>query len=452
MTRPGNRCLVATVLTFAIFLVLSLGAYGRVARQTPAAPSRSEAYSYARIKGRQVALLNGMVDAQAQKSGVRENPAVAYGNLEQTQRSTFEAITHALSRSRLTDAQGGVLKPNALELVDSLNEIAGQIKGVGGDKQFRLYVTLIPQTQEILAKSREFFRDKDNTVFHKEYPINYRQRGKEPTLQISISRDGTHADIDVDYRSSKAPQALINGHLRAANSDVRIGKNYFGHVGRWFGLIRWWRILLDGDSGSSQESASTSTLSRPQLEIQPTPARGPAPTLTAEQIASAQEVSVAMNEFLTTWLVKRNRQRADDFLVKRPVACINADSDEENETVSGNIAIKEFALLLDAGLRAKAKPRSLDDAVSAIEAWDPELVFVDHPFKQLFSLRGMQRDDAAEYVCDSLKFAGDPNAYGDFFLTTFTLKLAKENGGGLELLWMKEDGKWQIISYDVLEP
>ena len=159
-----------------------------------------------------------------------------------------------------------------------------------------------------------------------------------------------------------------------------------------------------------------------------------------------------MNEFLTMWLIRRNRQRADDFLVKRPIVCANIDDDSQNETVTGQIAIREFAFLLDAGLRAKAKPRSLEDAVASLEAWDPDLALVDHPYKQLFSLHGVQRDEAQEYICERRRLAGDQNAYGEFFMTVFTLKLAKESGGGLELLWVKEDGQWQIISYDVLEP
>ena len=44
-------------------------------------------------------------------------------------------------------------------------------------------------------------------------------------MQFSLSEDGMRADVDVDYRSSKSPQALFNGHLTAANSDVRAGDN-----------------------------------------------------------------------------------------------------------------------------------------------------------------------------------------------------------------------------------
>ena len=52
------------------------------------------------------------------------------------------------------------------------------------------------------------------------YPMSFRQEGKVPNMQISVSEDGLKADIDVDYRSSKSPQALFNGHLSSANSAV----------------------------------------------------------------------------------------------------------------------------------------------------------------------------------------------------------------------------------------
>lgn len=66
----------------------------------------------------------------------------------------------------------------------AIKEIAGEVKGERGDHQFRLYLTLAPQAEQILAQSREFFRDKDNTIFHKGYPTNFRQRGHTPTLQF----------------------------------------------------------------------------------------------------------------------------------------------------------------------------------------------------------------------------------------------------------------------------
>jgi hypothetical protein len=434
-----------------LYLMLSLLVLLSAATaQQPTAPSKSDSYAYARLKGRQITLFDQWTAEQNRKNGTDLHPATVYSSLTQSQRTTYEAVMHALSRSKLTDGTGKPLKQNALELVTSINEIAGQINGVRGDKQYRLYVSLAPEAEDILTRSREFFRDKDNTVFHKDFPINFRQRGREPTLQISISKDGSRADIDVDYRSSRPPQALVNGHLRAANSDVRVGNNYLEHIGRWFGLIRWWRIILDPGAEADFKSAEAMSVSADAPAT--ASRRAAAPALTPEQIAEAQEVAQAMHEFLTVWLIKRDRKRADDYLTKRPVACANIDGDRENETAEGETAIREFALLLDAGLKAKSKHRSLEEAVTAVEPWDPEMVFVDHPYKGIFSLHSIQLDEAAEYMCDSLRLAGDPNAYGHFYLADFKLNLAKENGGGLEILWMKEDGKWQIISYDILEP
>src|SRR5262245_11929941 len=262
MKTMSNRKMTVLLLTRALAPMLPQAA--GIGAQQAAKPSQAELYKYQRLKGRQVTLFDQWAAEQNKQNGTNLHPAIIYSSLTTSQRSTFEAVTHALSRSRLNDDKGRPIRHNALELVTAVNEIAGQDKGLGSDHQFRLYVTLVPDTQEVLTRAREFFRDKDNTVFHKEYPINFRQRGHVPTIQISIARDGTKADIDVDYRSSRPPQALVNGHLRAANSDVRVGGNYLGHVTRWFGLIRWWSIILDSNAGSeSTQTAANSVAAAP---------------------------------------------------------------------------------------------------------------------------------------------------------------------------------------------
>ncbi len=102
-----------------------------------------------------------------------------------------------------------------------IDRISGHQQGRQGDEQFRLYVRLREGARETLEKSRQFVRSRENTVYHAGFPVDFRQAGKMPTLQISMSEDGTKADIDVDYRSSKMPEAMWNGHLSSANSDVQ---------------------------------------------------------------------------------------------------------------------------------------------------------------------------------------------------------------------------------------
>ncbi len=147
-----------------------------------------------------------------------------------------------MMNSRLTDAQGASLG-TALDRVASIERIAGQYAGRGGDEQFRLYVNMKPDTRDVLEKSQEFFRDHENTVYHVGYPHSYRQVGREPNMQVSLSEDGLRADIDVDYRASKTPQSMFNGHLTAGNSDIRVGENSTRHGVRWSGLITWWQTF-----------------------------------------------------------------------------------------------------------------------------------------------------------------------------------------------------------------
>lgn len=56
---------------------------------------------------------------------------------------------------------------------------------------------------------------------------------RDPSIQVSLTRTGKRAYIDVDYRSSRGPKALVNGHLTSVNSNVRAGSNCFGRVRRW---------------------------------------------------------------------------------------------------------------------------------------------------------------------------------------------------------------------------
>ena len=124
-----------------------------------------------------------------------------------------------------------------------MDRIAGQYAGKGGDEQFRIYVRLKPGARETLEKSREFFRDHENTVYHIGYPHSFRQSGKEPNMQFSLSEDGLRADIDVDYRSSRSPGSLFNGHLTSSNSDVRAGETP-AHTARWTGLVLGWQDVF----------------------------------------------------------------------------------------------------------------------------------------------------------------------------------------------------------------
>lgn len=58
-------------------------------------------------------------------------------------RSTFEAVTQALATTELTSKSG---KPSgsALQLVDVIEDVAGELPGKRGDQQFRIYAVMKP--------------------------------------------------------------------------------------------------------------------------------------------------------------------------------------------------------------------------------------------------------------------------------------------------------------------
>ena len=206
----------------------------------PPPPPRADRRVFADLSVAQRGLFDTFAKVYNGSRGTQFSSEEVFDRLTISEQTTFYGITHALMNTRLTDMQGTSLGL-AIDRIESIERIAGQYAGRSGDEQFRLFVTLKPDTREVLGKSKEFFRDQENTVYHVGYPHSYRLAGKEPNLQFSMAEDGLSADIDVDYRASKTPQCMFNGHLTASNSDIRVGENSSKHGARWAGLITWWQ-------------------------------------------------------------------------------------------------------------------------------------------------------------------------------------------------------------------
>jgi hypothetical protein len=423
----------ASVFVCLIFLVQVIEAQ----EQT----SKTSKLSYSRLYEKPRQLFDHWAEQQNKIQKQKISPAERYNSLTPSQRTTYEAVTHALYFSKLTDSSG---KPmgSALDLVSELEDIAGEVEGKRGDVQYRLYVKMVPNAENALMKCQEFKRDKDNTVFHKEYPLNFRQRGKYPSIQFSMTRSADRADIDVDYRSSKPPQALFNGHLTAGNSDVRAGNNYSGHLSHWKGLINWWRGLFK----QKQPAASTKTVTVTDVVE---------PDLSDEVVI--ENLTDAAQEFFNDWLVRRNVKSALKFYSPNADVCLNTDDDAENEDLSGKDARQLFVEVLETANVALGKQRDLSQTIVAVEPWDTELKVMDHPNQSFFTMVSVSDAEADEFLCRSqtpLEPTKDtpPPKYGTYYETLFTFKYPKgQNDGGMILLWEKENGKWQILSYDDLE-
>ena len=229
------------------------------------------------------------------KLGENLSPEERFRALSLSEQTTFDAITHALLHSTLTDDAGQPLG-KALDLVAGLDRIAGEQAGKSGDQQFRIYVTLQPNAGDVLERSREFVRSSREHGLPRGIPALVPSGQRRAERAVLVAEDGLTADIDVDYRTSKAPQSLFNGHLTSSNSDVRSGDNARRHERRWNGFVNWWSDVFGGvrfgehsDEGGGPFGGAPT---RPPSAVPPNRAAN----------ASIPDVADAVQEFLTDWI------------------------------------------------------------------------------------------------------------------------------------------------------
>jgi hypothetical protein len=412
-------------------------------------PGAKPPKAYNELTPRQKELLDSYVADYNKKTGFDVTPEAGYAALSTSERSTFDAITHALSKSELTDVNGKSLG-TALDLVVGIERIAGQYYGRQGDEQFRVFSQLKPGAREILEQSREFKFTEENIVYHAGYRYSYRQVGKVPNMQFSISEDGLRADIDVDYRSSKLPTAMWNGHLTSANSDVRAGDNYKRHNVRWAGLFNWWSGIL----GKMPEE------SEPQAELLPNEASEPATPLPPNRPPGARiaEVWDATQELLTDWLVRRNDE-AMEFVSDQALACQKLDDGTDPRTLTAAEARQRLRQIMRAVSSETGKVSNLTQAIDAVIPWRKEFPVVKQPFEGNFTIVEAPDSFAEHFRCESrskekqLSALSEGNLhYGTYYGTVFRFRRGTSRGGVLALLWTKQSGAWRVIAWEVLGP
>src|SRR5215475_14393891 len=340
------RCLVPML---SLLSVATLGAQSKA----PTEPHEFHG-TYEELSPAQKELIDEWYAEYNQMTHDHSQPS-EYNQFSMSTRTTFEAVTHALMSTELTDKSGKSLG-NALSLVQSIESINGKVPRARGDLQFRVYVVLKPDALEKLKASHEFFRDRDNTVFHHGYPLNYRQDGGAPSIQVSMAKDARHADIDVDYRSAKFPQGLVNGHLTAANSDVRARGNTQKHLQRWQGLSDWWQNLF-----GFPEEVETPEEKLAEGEIPALPRKGD------------DKVEVAVSDYLTAWLVEQKPNFSAAYLSSLSYSCLEEYGPESGKVVSAGVAPYIAANQMAEVNRVIGKVNTLEDAVEPLTLHDRNL-------------------------------------------------------------------------------
>ena len=367
-------------------------------------------------------------------------PAEDYDDLSFSVRTTFEAVTHALMTTRLTD-QGGRSLGTTLDLISYLESVRGMIPEAKGDLQFRIYVALKPNALQILDASREFKRGDDNATYHKGYPMNYRQQGGTPSIQVSCSGDGKRADIDVDYRSSKFPAAAVNGHLSSANSDVRAGNNHERHVKRWTGFSAWWQSIF----GVPLKEAD---IKEEELKKE----RGDFPAFPRSGKGKPEE---AMYDFLNAWLVEQDPKQAIAYMAQRADICINQVDSDENKQINPGLTRYYILDRMRKANRSIGKPASLAEVAKSVPPNDPALKLIDHPHKAEFAFFETPEDIAFDFECGNRSSLGNAATkkpernYGKYFGASLQMNAGNAKGARLLILWTKESDYWKIVSWDV---
>ncbi len=401
---------------------------------TPAFPG-----TYAQLKPQQKKLIDEWY-AEYDKLMHENDPPTDYDQLSPSTRTTFEAVTHALMTTNLTSKSGQPMG-EALDLVQSIETIHGKVPQARGDLQFRVYVILRPDALKILKDSNEFFRDRDNTVYHHGYPLNWRQDGGAPSIQISMAPDGRHADIDVDYRSSKFPAALVNGHLTAANSDVRAGNNTQRHLQRWQGLTDWWRNLF----GLDIAAADTTEVAAATGDVPPVPLKG------------AGRFEDAVLDFLTSWLVQGKPELSAAYLSPRSYSCLEEYGPQSGNEVSGAAAPYLAARDMAAISKAVGKPAKLQDAIAPYQLNDSRLKPVKQQYGNLFTMYAVPNGVAPEFECDEqralkdfedARLTGIKKKYNSYYASVLRLQQPHETGQIITLLWTKEGNYWKVVAWD----
>lgn len=400
---------------------------------------------YVDLDAQQKALFDPHAEEYNQRSGRSYTPEEYFDSLTISERTTFDAVTHALQSSTLTDEEGNSLG-TALDLIARIERIAGQYYGRGGDQQFRLYVDLEPDADDILQRAVEFRPGHENTVYHVGYPHSYRQEGNVPNIQFSVSEGGLRADIDVDYRSSKFPQAMWNGHLTAANSDVRQGDNHRRHTARWSGLIDWWRGVFGGvfDREAESNDLMWKVPPEPPTPLPPDRPRG----------ASIPEFHDAVQEFLTDWLVREQYDDAMDSFSDEAMECVYFHEDYGGRSRDIRTARRFLRDLLEEVVDEIGPFDNLTEAIDPVLPWRPETLVHEHPFDGEFAVVEGTNAVGVTTRCryqapgaPPVPEVENPDAYGTYFGILFSPKVAGGEAGALGIIWVRENGEWRIISW-----
>ncbi len=430
------RLIALIVLLFSLDLVVAQTQPNQKTTTTSHKP-KSEALelgrSYAELRPEQVRLIDNFIRSYNATTGSALIPQQVYDDARLSIRTTFDAVTHALIKAQMTDSQGKSLG-HAIDLVDAVDQVMGEESGAGGDMQFRLYVYLKPNAVDILSRSQEFLHDKDNSVYHKGFPICYRLKKGPPSIQFSISRDHKLSDVDVDYRSSGFPKGLVNGHLSSANSDVRAGDNLARHDRRWSGLNGWWRDVFGqlGTGGAPPKETATERLGH--IPMNP-------------GVKADQGVDKSAHDFLQSWVVGKEPNKSVTYFSRRSYPCLEVLAQKGTQPVPQGMIRLQTLKAMQKFSDSLGAVNSVADVFEPADRWSQALKPAKNAYPSEFRMVSLPADMGQDEECGaSPNNDTSKSSKEKYFATAVRSKQGDSRNKVMSLIWAQEGDYWKIIA------
>ena len=431
--RPFLLILFSLVVSELVFAQTPPDQKKAASSQKPKGETLELGRSYAELRPEQVRLIDSFIRSYNSTSGSDLVAQQVYDNARLSIRTTFDAVTHALLNAEMTDSQGKSLG-RAIDLVDAVDQVMGEESGASGDQQFRLYVYLKPNAVDILNRSQEFLHDKDNATYHKGFPICYRLKNGPPSIQFSVSRDHKLSDVDVDYRSSGFPKGLLNGHLTAANSDVRAGNNLALHDGRWAGLNGWWRDVFGQLGGGGTPAKETATERLGHIPMNP-------------GVKADQGVDKSAHDFLQSWVVAKEPNESVAYFSRRSYPCLEVLAQKSTQPVQQGMIRLHTMMAMQKFSDSLGEVNSVADVFEPADKWSQASKAVKNAYSSEFRLVSLPAEMGEDEECVAIqRDESSEESKEKYFATAFRGKKGNGQNKVMSLLWAQEGGYWKIIA------
>ena len=194
------------------------------------------------------------------------------------------------------------------------------------------------------------------------------------------------------------------------------------------------------------------------VEARPMPRQESPPVETVTRIPADQSLVNAAKEFLESWFVRKDYDKAFSYLSEQSYACYNLVRDPEQPPAT---SATESAQRIRAGMeRAGGQVgtiRRLDQIIASVEPFHPAVRVMDHPYARTFALTNIPKSlaDAADCAtrAKNAPFAGvTASDYDQAFGMNIRFRTATGEAPTLRALWAKDNGNWRITAFDVEVP